>query len=153
MAMETNGTTIRDRVRENTPGEKNTMMDQTVMDRMSRYRNLSISEINKRLEKLEKEWDIERALGIYASSIGLASIFLGAFRRRRWYLLSFVAAGFLLMDGIRGWAPPMIPLRRMGFRTKAEIDEEIYALKALRGDFDNISSTASPEDILASFRR
>lgn len=151
--MTTVGTTIRDRVRENTPAEDNSVMDQKVMDRMSRFRNLSISEINRRLEKLQKEWDIERALEVNASSIALASIFLGTFRRKSWFLLTFVVAGFLLQHGIQGWCPPLIPLRKMGFRTRAEIDEEIYALKALRGDFDNISATSSPEDILAGFRR
>ncbi|WP_231602749.1 hypothetical protein [Neorhodopirellula pilleata] len=31
-------------------------------------------------------------------------------------------------------------MRRMGFRTSAEINEERYALKALRGDFERIIS-------------
>ncbi len=151
--MATEGTTIKDRVRENTPEDKNMRMDQTVMDRMSRYRNLSISEINRRLEKLQKEWDIERALEVNASSLALTGVFLGAFMSRKWYLLTFAATGFLLQYVIKGWSPPLVLLRKAGFRTRAEIDEEIYALKALRGDFDNISSTSSPEDILASFRR
>lgn len=150
--METETATIRDRVRENTSGEQNERLDQTVIDRMNRYRNLTIYEINKRLQKLEKEWDIERALEVNASSLALSGIILGTLVKKRWFMLSFVVTAFLLQHGLRGWCPPLPVLRRLGFRTRKEIDEEIYALKTLRGDFNDISSTSDPEDIIAGFR-
>ena len=37
-----------------------------------------------------------------------------------------------------GWAPPVLILRRLGFRTRGEIDLERTALKALRGDFSGV---------------
>jgi hypothetical protein len=35
-------------------------------------------------------------------------------------------------------------LRRKGVRTRREIDEEKYALKALRGDFSKLESESGP---------
>ena len=59
---------------------------------------------------------------------------------RRFYLLPAAVAGFLLQHAVQGWCPPVPVFRRLGFRTAAEIDEERYALKALRGDFRGVSA-------------
>jgi hypothetical protein len=40
--------------------------------------------------------------------------------------------------------------RRMGFRTQTEIDQEKYALKALRGDFSQLSDSSSRSDDAAA---
>jgi hypothetical protein len=47
-------------------------------------------------------------------------------------------SGFLLRHAIEGWCPPVTFLRRSGVRTRMEIEQERYALKILRGDFDHI---------------
>jgi hypothetical protein len=49
-----------------------------------------------------------------------------------------LASGFLLQHALQGWCPPVSLFRRLGVRTSAEIEQERYALKALRGDFQNI---------------
>ena len=54
---------------------------------------------------------------------------------RKFFVLPALVAGFLLQHALQGWCPPVPLLRRLGFRTTAEIDYERYALKALRGDF------------------
>ncbi|HLN55561.1 MAG TPA: YgaP-like transmembrane domain [Bacteroidales bacterium] len=151
--MATEGTTIRDRVRENTPDETNMKMDEKLMERTDRYQNLSVSEINTRLDKVQNEWDIERALEVNLSSLALTGLVFGTIFSKKWYMMTLVVAGFLLQHGIQGWCPPLTLLRKLGFRTRSEIDEEIYALKTLRGDFDNINSSSAPIQILASFRR
>lgn len=151
--MANESVTIDDRVRESSAEERNMEVDQKVMQRMNEYRNLSIDKINSRLEKIRTEWDIERALEVNASSLALTGVLLGTFVSRKWYLLSFIVTGFLLQHGVQGWCPPLPLLRKLGFRTRAEIDEEIYALKALRGDFDSISSASVPEEIIPVFRR
>ncbi|HEX2921690.1 MAG TPA: hypothetical protein VHO50_11055 [Bacteroidales bacterium] len=151
--METGTVNIKDRVRENTPENRNIKMDAALMERLKKYRNLSIYEINLRLKKLEKEWDIERALEVNASSLAISGIVLGTIVSRKWFLLSFFVSVFLLHHGVQGWCPPIPVLRAFGYRTRQEINEEIYALKAIRGDFDNISSTSEPFDLLASLRR
>ncbi|HEX6006061.1 MAG TPA: hypothetical protein VFZ14_18870 [Burkholderiales bacterium] len=93
---------------------------------------------------LDREWDIERTLEANASSLALVGLGLGAFVNRRYFALPAVIAGFLLEHALQGWCPPVPLLRRLGFRTQSEIDEERYALKALRGDFRDIEPIRTP---------
>jgi len=94
--------------------------------------------LEKRLEELDREWDIERILEMNASMLALLGLTLGATVSRRWFILPAVVTGFLLQHALQGWCPPVPVLRRAGIRTAAEIDHERYALKALRGDFQNL---------------
>jgi hypothetical protein len=41
---------------------------------------------------------------------------------------------------IKGWCLPLPLFRKMGVRTQTEIERERYALKALRGDFSQITA-------------
>ena len=59
---------------------------------------------------------------------------------RRLLILPVMVAGFLLQHAVQGWCPPVPVFRRLGFRTANEIDAERYALKAIRGDFDDLTS-------------
>ena len=45
---------------------------------------------------------------------------------------------FLAQHSVQGWCPPMPLFRKMGVRTRQEIEREKYALKVLRGDFDQV---------------
>jgi hypothetical protein len=96
--------------------------------------------IEGRLQELKKEWDIERTIEANAASFTLLGLTLGTFSNRKWYILSAAVAGFLLQHAIQGWCPPVPVLRRLGFRTQTEINAEIYALKAIRGDFAGVES-------------
>jgi hypothetical protein len=91
--------------------------------------------IDRRLDELDREWDIERVLEANAATISLLGIVLAARVDKRFLLLPGVVAGFLLEHAVQGWCPPVPFFRRRGVRTAAEIDRERYALKALRGDF------------------
>lgn len=97
------------------------------------------SKVEKRLKELDMEWDIERAIEMNASALAFAGIALGAFHNRRWLLLPAAVTAFLFQHAVQGWCPPVPVLRKMGFRTVYEIDEERSALKALRGDFAAVS--------------
>jgi hypothetical protein len=100
--------------------------------------------LSRRIAELDREWDVERTLEANASTLALTGLFLGVVRSRKYLLLSATVLGFLLTHAIQGWCPPLPILRRMGVRTRAEIDQEKYALKALRGDFQNIAPS-TPE--------
>jgi hypothetical protein len=91
--------------------------------------------IDRRLAELDREWDIERTLEANAATVSLIGLGLGAFVDRRLFILPAVVAGFLLQHALQGWCPPVPFFRRRGFRTSYEIDEERYALRAVRGDF------------------
>ncbi|MBM9595242.1 DUF2892 domain-containing protein [Roseitranquillus sediminis] len=99
-------------------------------------------EIGRRLRELDREWDIERTLEANASSLALAGVVLGLTHDRRWLGLSAGVLAFLLQHALQGWCPPLPVLRRLGFRTAIEIEQERYALKAIRGDFDHIAHRA-----------
>lgn len=95
-------------------------------------------EIDLRLHALDEEWPIERILQANAGLMTLTGVFLGAKASRGWLLLPALCAGFLVQHAATGDCPPARVLRRLGFRSKREIEQERYALKALRGDFERL---------------
>lgn len=99
--------------------------------------------IGERLRELDREWDVERLLEANAATIALTGLCLGSLVNRRWFVLPAVVAGFLLQHAIQGWCPPIPVFRRLGMRTQTEIEQERYALKAIRGDFKTIQSNGS----------
>jgi hypothetical protein len=44
---------------------------------------------------------------------------------------------FFLFHAVEEFDPPLPLMRKAGLRRRAEINREIYALKILRGDFDD----------------
>jgi len=101
-------------------------------------------EISRRLEELDREWDIERLLEANTGIFSLIGLTFGVVRSR-WYVLPAAAAVFLLQYAMQGWCPPVAVFRRLGIRTNREINHERYALKALRGDFETVR-TGGDED-------
>ncbi len=99
-------------------------------------------DIPERLRELDREWDIERAIEANASALAFAGIALAATHDRRWLVLPGLVSAFLFQHAIQGWCPPVPILRKLGFRTSYEIEEERRALKALRGDFENAADNA-----------
>jgi hypothetical protein len=131
-----------DRVREHTAGEANAAIDDAMRDRLFRYSVSSDEEISARIDALDREWDIERYLEVIAPSVALSGVALATLGSRKWLLLPAAVLGFLVQHAVQGWCPPLAALRRMGVRTRREIEEERYALKALRGDFSGLPPDA-----------
>jgi hypothetical protein len=100
--------------------------------------------IADRIRTLDRAWDIERAIEANASSLLLVGLALGALVHRRFFLLPAAVGAFLLQHALQGWCPPVPVLRRLGFRTQAEIERERAALKALRGDFAGVAGPTTP---------
>ena len=130
-----------DRVRARTKPELNRQIDVALERRLRFYAVQDEQAISERIDELDREWDIERFLEANAASLGLAGILFGATLSRKWFVLPLVVSGFLLQHAIQGWCPPVPLLRRMGVRTRLEIEQERYALKVLRGDFDGVEHT------------
>ncbi|GGG15327.1 DUF2892 domain-containing protein [Pontibacter amylolyticus] len=140
------------RVRESTADSINERIDTSIRQSIARYKGRSHGEISERIRELDQEWSIERTLEINASTLALSGTLLGAFVNKRWFILPGIVSTFLLQHGLQGWCPPLPVLRSLGIRSRREIDEERYALKALRGDFDDISPKSSPSEILDTVR-
>ena len=118
-----------DRVRLNTAPEVNRRIRRQTLANLLRYRNAGPEAVARRLDELDHEWDIERALEANAAGIALAGLALGAFADRRFLLLPAAVCLFLLQHSLQGWCPPVPVLRRLGFRTAREIFEVRLALK------------------------
>jgi hypothetical protein len=127
-----------DRVRANTAPEINRHIDRRIEKNIRHYSGQPKERIYERIRELDEEWDIERLLEMMASSFSVTGIVLAATIDRRWFLLPTIVMSFLLLHAVQGWCPPVPLLRRLGVRTREEIDRERYALKALAGDFEGI---------------
>lgn len=117
------------RVRRNTDPAVNERIRRRTEESIALYRDAPRALVVRRLAALDHEWDIERAIEANASSLGLIGLALGAFASPWFLLLPAAVMGFLLQHALQGWCPPVPVLRRLGFRTQAEIDEERNALQ------------------------
>ncbi len=133
-----------DTVRANTNPQINQKIDSQIEERIRYYATQPRDVISSRIEELDQEKDIERYLETNAAAIALGGIVLGMVRKK-WLLLSATVLGFMLQHAIKGWCPPIPLLRKMGIRTRREIDREKYALKILRGDFQAMPT--NPDDL------
>jgi hypothetical protein len=139
-----------DRVKEATPQSINEEIEKDTWQRVKAYANRSPEEISARINELDKEWDIERYLGVNMSSLALTGLAIAALsKNKHWNILPAVVLVFFFQHSVQGWCPPLPILRHFKKRTSKEIEQEKYALKILRGDFNNLSpaSTHSVDDL------
>jgi hypothetical protein len=129
-----------DRVRANTGPEVLEKIDARIEQKIRYYASQPKSVISERIAQLEREWDVERLLEANASSLALTSLVLGLTVNKKWLVLSGGIMGFLLLHALQGWCPPIPLIRRLGVRTRGEIDREKFALKILRGDFQSVAT-------------
>jgi hypothetical protein len=127
-----------ERVPQHTAEHVNEEIRRQTEENVARYASAAPAAIDRRLAELDREWDIERTLEANAATAVLVGLTLGATVDRKFFLFPAVVAGFLLQHAVQGWCPPVPIFRRLGFRTQTEIEEERYALKALRGDFRSV---------------
>lgn len=131
--------TTRDRVPDHTSEDVNREI-QRQTERRVQYYSANRDEIPTRLQELHAEWDVERAIECNASALAFTGIALAATSdNKRWLILPAMVTAFLFQHAVQGWCPPVPILRRLGFRTSYEIEEERQALKALRGDYAGAS--------------
>jgi hypothetical protein len=131
-----------DRVRANTSGAVNWKIDTKIAETVKAYSSENRNAISQRIQELEGEWDIERVLEMKASALAFTGLVLGITHNKKWLMIPGIVLPFLFQHAVQGWCPPLPLLRRMGVRTREEIDREKYALKALRGDFASKQPTA-----------
>lgn len=120
----------------NAAPDRNPATEKHIKENIEDFSTRTKAAIDKRIARLDAEWDIERMLELNFSLLSAGGAFLAAFADRRWLALSIVVNAFMLQHSLEGWCPPVSLLRKMGFRTREEIDREKFALKAMRGDFD-----------------
>lgn len=128
------------RVSSHTDPQINRRIEQQWKKRVNALGREDKSTINRRLAELDKEWDVERTLQTNFSILSLVGIALAAKVNKRWAALSVGVPAFMIQHALQGWCPPLAVLRRLDVRTAREINDERFALQALRGDFDAVRS-------------
>lgn len=114
--------------------EHSTPVEVAIQDHLNGYYN-NQSAIDERLFELDKEMDLESYMQTESTALTLAGVVLSITSNRAWLILPLATSLLSLVGIVRGRNNPLPVLRKMGFRTRAEIEKERYALKAIRGDF------------------
>ena len=113
---------------------------------VARLEGADPAQVATRLQQLDREWDIERTLQANAATLALVGTVLGARVDRRFLALPAVVFSFFAQHALQGWCPPIPVFRRLNVRTAREIERERYAIKALRGDFDDVPPPGVTDD-------
>lgn len=137
----------QDRVHHTTTEHIHKTVDEKTRDAVRLHSSLGKEAMTLRLSELDREISQERAFMTGAGTVVWLGFLLGRFVNRRAYRVSAIAGSFLLLYALIGWAPPVVLLRRLGFRTARQIDLERMALKALRGDFDHVSEAEPSNEV------
>jgi hypothetical protein len=135
-----------ERVQANTADSVNQQIENATRRRIRHAGGETRTQLTRRIEELDQEWDIERILEMNASSLAFSGLVLGLFVNRKFLWVPAIVLPFLLQHALQGWCPPIPLLRRRGVRTRREIDAEKFALKTLRGDFAGVPLNADPLD-------
>lgn len=130
------------RVPDHTAEHVNERIRRETQERVARLAAAGPDAIARRLRELDEEWDVERTLEANASTLVAVGSGLALLVDRRFAVVPLVVGSFLLQHALQGWCPPLPVFRRYGFRTQSEIEAERYALKALRGDFEEVGGGA-----------
>jgi hypothetical protein len=129
-----------DRTRANTWHTVNAALDRAALLRIDASARAGAVDVPERLAELDREWDFDRVLEAEAAVMGLTALALGVFLDRRLLAAAGVVSSMVALHGTQGWYPLLPLFRRLGVRTREEIDRERYALKALRGDFSGVGA-------------
>lgn len=122
------------------PPEVKATLDEKTKENIKKYVDQGKEAIDNRIQELEGSWDAERALQLNIALLVLGSFLLYNNHNKRWMILSVVVTAFLAQNALQGSCAPLRFLKIFGMRSRKEIDRERFALKALRGDFENIKN-------------
>jgi hypothetical protein len=137
-----------DRVRANTSDAINRQIDRETDMRVHKFAQGTPLEITRRIDELDREWDMERLLETNASALAFTGLALGITHSKKWLIIPGIVLPFLFQHAVQGWCPPVPLFRRLCVRTREEIDREKYALKVLRGDFEHVGPVPSADTAL-----
>lgn len=106
--------------------------------------------LSDRLDQLDREWSAGRMTKATLGVLIVAGLALTALANPWWLILPAVGGLFLLQYLFSRTSWLGATFQEMGFRSGAEIDQEKFALRTLRGDFKNLPTVheiESKEDI------
>ena len=110
-----------DRVRAHSAEWLNDRIDAQTQQCLEQQSSASRESIDRHLDSLDREWDVERYLQLNAGLVSLAGVVLGGFVSRRFLVLPAAVFGFFFQHAVQGWCPPLPVFRRLGVRTRREM--------------------------------
>lgn len=119
----------RDRVRRRAAKRVNARLDALMQERLDRAAG-DLGYAKKRLHKLDREWDIDRTILLPFAGMGVAALVLASRGDKRFRFPLAGLVGSMLAYAVLGWSPQAAILRRLGVRTRQEIEAERLALIA-----------------------
>lgn len=117
-----------DRVRNQTPAYVNERIDILTRGYIDQVSKQGRQAIEGRIAELDREWDVDRALMLNFAIIGGSTFTAGISGRKGWLYFFGTQIFFLGLHALKGWCPPASVFRRMGFRTRNEIEAEKHEL-------------------------
>jgi hypothetical protein len=124
------------------PSDRRAVLEQ----QLARIAEMGPTAICDRMCELDREWTAGRLSKATAGILILVGLPLAVFVSP-WFAAVPAVGGLLLAQYTftrRSWLDGLF--RSIGYRTGGEIDEERFALKALRGDFKNLPTVHDVED-------
>src|SRR5690606_35699923 len=90
--------------------------------------SLGLRAIEERLEELDHEWSVEDILKLHAATFLLKFGLCGSIVEKKYFWGIAAVGAFALEQKLQGWSPPFALIRKMGRRTRDEIELEREAL-------------------------
>ena len=87
--------------------------------------------IRQRLHELDKEWSVEDILKLHAATFVLKFGLFGTIVEKKYFWGIAVVGAMALQQTLQGWSPPHALIRKMGRRTRDEIEDEREALLSM----------------------
>ena len=94
--------------------------------------------LSDRLDQLDREWSAGRMTKATIGVLIVTGLALTALTNPWWLILPAVGAFFLLQYLVSRTSWLGLTFQELGFRSGADIDQEKFALRALRGDFKTL---------------
>jgi hypothetical protein len=115
----------------------------SVKDSVRFYGSLGSQAVSDRLQALEEEPDLETVATLAMAGTGMLALVFGILGSRLWRLLAWMALPLIFVHARGRLSAPGEFLKTLGLRSRREIQEEKFALKALRGDFRDVGEARS----------
>lgn len=104
--------------------------------------------ITRRIGELNQEWDVERTLQTNFATLSMVGLGLATLVNKKWFFLALGVPAFMVQHALQGWCPPLPVLRKLGVRSSRGINDERFALKAMRGDFDDAAQSRNVDVLI-----
>ena len=137
----------QDKVRMHTPSVVNRQLDAEAEHRLAEFLDggNNPAACQARITRLNREWEMERVLSLCVGAASIAAMLASKGLGRSMWSIPAVGGAMLVQQALTGGSLLAPLLRRMGFRSRPEIEIEKYALKSLRGDFLRIPVEGGPQ--------